>query len=97
MKEALFKKIPWMKITAPMIPLILVNYFFGKFLVNLHSLNLQHGVADRFPSDRAFYIFLVGNLLIIFAYLIISVHGQISQTKIDKIRANSELNTVKEA
>ncbi|MCR1897829.1 hypothetical protein NSA47_02350 [Irregularibacter muris] len=94
--EEIIKKIPWKKVTAPMIPLLLVDGILSRFMIKLHSLNLTHGVTDRFPTDKAFYTLLMGNLFIMFVYLGISAFGHINQEIVNHSRAKLELSPAKE-
>lgn len=94
MTEDIIKKIPWKKITAPMLPLILADIYLGKFLKDVHSINLAHGLLDKVPTDRTFYIFIVANLFIMSIYLIVSALGVIRQEKINKLKSQMELSAV---
>lgn len=96
MTQKILDKIPWGKITAPMLPIIIVDYFLGKFLKDIYTINVTHGLVDRFPTSKTFYIFLGANFVILSVYLGLSAWGHISQEKIYVLRAKMELDTAKE-
>lgn len=67
------KGMPWAKMTAPMLPVLIAIYFCGQVLLDLHKFNIQNNVIDAFPTSSAWWTFMVTNIIIIAVYLGLSV------------------------
>lgn len=76
-----FIKLPWHKIAAPILPVLLVDVYVGTYLMNLHTLNIANNLLDRVPNDKTFSTFLWANIFIIFAYLGLNAFHNITDRK----------------
>ncbi len=82
MDGKLLENLPWRKVTAPMIPIILVDLILSSFIKAIYAINVANGIQ----SQSMIYAFLIGNGVIISVYLFLSVTGNNSQEEINSIR-----------
>lgn len=86
----IFCKLPYHKITAPMIPIVVVDIILGKFLLELHKVNVSNGVLDTFPTKSSFNTFLISNIIIMTVYLMLSVFSHIYSEKTKSLTARKQ-------
>lgn len=69
----LIKGLPWAKVTTPMIPVIIGEYYIGEYLFRLHQLNIANKISDAFPTPNTFMTFFIATMIIIAVYLLLSI------------------------
>ena len=79
--DSLVQGLPWAKVTGPMIPVIIGDYYIGEYLFKLHQLNLTNNIKGEFPTTNTFITFFVATLLMIAVYLGLSVFHLVKNVK----------------
>lgn len=84
--EKIIGSLPLTKIAAPVVPVLVIDIFLGKFIENIYTINVNNNIQNQFPTSKTFLAFLGINLFVIVVYLLLSVYSHICKERLDSLR-----------
>lgn len=90
---AIFKGVPWARLTVHMIPVILVVYYVGNWLLKIYTLNLEHNIVGAFPTTYIFCIYFFSAIGILTINVLLDIWDVFNTTTKKVKRAKKPMGT----
>lgn len=84
--EKLEEFLPWGKIAVPVLPVLFIDIYLGRFIKQIYIFNVNNNIQNQFPTSNTFCIFLSLNLFMIAVYLLLSAYSHINKERLDALK-----------
>ena len=78
--------LPWGKITAPVLPVLFIDVYYGGFMKDIYIINVENGIQNQFPTSTSFFTFWILNVFMIAVYLSLSAYSHINKERFDSLK-----------